>query len=293
MIIVNLKGGMGNQMFQYSLGLYLSMKYNVPLKLDVRSLLNRDMDSQITFRDYQLDVFGIDLDRPTNFELWKFGMGISNEKYRNRFLSILDRISPKVYKEQGFSFNNKVNEIGSDIYLDGYWQSEKYFYNIAPLIRQKFNVVTSHSQSTNDLADLISSQTSVCVNVRRTDYINNSLHQTTDVEYYIAALKVLRSRINDELNIYIFSDDAQWCEENLFLSKNQVIVDDKFSGFKFSSKFWLMMNCKHFIIPNSSFAWWAAWLSTYENKVVIGPRKWLGDSKINTSDIWPAGWISI
>ncbi len=290
---MNLKGGMGNQMFQYSLGLYLSMKYNVPLKLDVRSLLDRNADSKITFRDYQLDVFGIELDQPTKSELWNFGVVFANESTRGRLLSILNHISPKVYKEQGFSFNHKVNEIGSDIYLDGYWQSEKYFESVAPMIRQTFKVVAPHSQSTIDLADLISTQISVCVNVRRTDFINNALHETTNIEYYIAALDLLRNKIKEELNIYIFSDDTQWCKNNLFLSKNQVIVDEEFSGFKYASKFWLMTNCKHFIIPNSSYAWWAAWLSPNVNKVVIGPSKWLGDPNIDTSDIWPAGWISI
>jgi hypothetical protein len=103
----------------------------------------------------------------------------------------------------------------------------------------------------------------------------------------------MKSRLDSDFRVFIFSDDVDWCRQNLHLAADQTIVEHRFAGERFSQYLSLMSHCKHFIIPNSSFAWWAAWLSNNPRKVVIAPRKWFADPRIDTKDILPTGWVAI
>jgi hypothetical protein len=111
-----------------------------------------------------------------------------------------------------------------------------------------------------------------------TDYISN-------------AKKIVESKVENP-HYFIFSDDVEWCKENIKF-ENMTLVDHSYKGDRFSYYLQLMSNCKHFIIPNSSFAWWSAWLNTNQDKVVVAPKQWFTDSNINTNDLIPSSWIRI
>jgi len=295
MIIVSLKGGLGNQMFQYALGLALSVKHSVPLKLDLRYLNDRTPRRNFVYRDYDLDIFGIPACQATAEDLRRFGLGMSNLTLRESWLRVraLLPIQRRVYQERIISYDERVMALGGDAYLSGYWQTEKYFSSIAPIVRERFTVSSPYSQEVEDLRQTISSQMSICVNVRRTDFVNHPTYQTTDVSYFNRAVKEMNRRIGSDCRVFIFSDDVEWCRSNLHLTTSQEVVDHRFAGPKFSHYFALMSACRHFIIPNSTFAWWAAWLSRSSGKIVIGPRRWIANLRQDTRDVLPAEWVVV
>jgi hypothetical protein len=129
------------------------------------------------------------------------------------------------------------------------------------------------------------------INVRRADYLNTDFHGVYGIDYIKSAVKIIESKIENP-KYFIFSDDIEWCVENVNLP-NMTIVNHFYKGSKFSHYLQLMMNCKHFIIPNSSFAWWSAWLSKSSDKIVIAPKRWFNRDDINTNDLIPENWIRI
>ena len=112
------------------------------------------------------------------------------------------------------------------------------------------------------------------------------------INYYLNSLNYLKSITNSNFKIFVFSDDIKWCENNLKFEFETEFVNHTYKGYKFSSYLYLMQTCKYFIIPNSSFAWWAAYLSNYTDKIVIAPKNWFNND-IDTSDLIPNSWVRI
>src|SRR5436190_8508313 len=168
MIIVRLAGGMGNQMFQYALGRTLSLKNKTTLGLDTHDLLDRTPRLGFTFRDYDLDLFniqaGIVPQSALPFLHRSWGRNIFINKVRRVLFGGLG-------KERGYGLNSKILTLGPNSYLDGYWQSHKYFESIADTIRQDFTLRNPLPEHIEKLWSEIKSKNSVCVHVRRGDYV--------------------------------------------------------------------------------------------------------------------------
>jgi hypothetical protein len=276
MIIVKLMGGMGNQMFQYAFGRALSLKYNTPLKIDLSFLKNRNMGPGFIYRDYDLNLFNVYEDFNVNYN----GVAVASEPffhYSNELVNAIAQVKDR------------------NILIDGYWQSPKYFLGLDSQIRKDFEFKNKVDDSKDDnilnMVNLITNSNSVMINVRRTDYLNTNHHGVMGLEYINNSVNIIKSKVENP-KFFIFSDDIDWCKSNIVLD-NMVIVDHSYKGDRFSYYLQLMMMCKNFIIPNSTFAWWAAWLNQYEDKIVIAPKKWLASDKINTNDIIPSDWIRI
>ena len=118
------------------------------------------------------------------------------------------------------------------------------------------------------------------------------MHGTLGMEYYGKAATLICEKVMNPV-FYIFSDDINWCKQNIRLPGDTIYIEDEFAGEKSCGHFALMMACKHFIIPNSSFAWWAAWLNSNPNKIVIAPKVWFHNSMWDTKDILPPNWIKL
>lgn len=277
MIIARLAGGLGNQMFQYAFARTLSLRHNTPLKIDLSFLKNRNMGPNFVYRNYELDIFNVVEDFDFTFENC-IRAGEPHSNFSQEMVNSIARY-----------------QIDKDIMIDGYWQSVKYFEEFESVIKSDLTFKNLVNDSSDDkiqsMLNDIRSTNSVMLNIRRTDFLNNDFHGVMGLEYINKSTELLESKI-DSPKYFIFSDDIEWCKENIKLN-NMVIVDHSYKGDRFSYYLQLMKECKNFIIPNSSFAWWSAWLSDSPNKIVIAPKKWLNDENINTNDLIPSDWIRI
>jgi len=293
MIIVRLQGGMGNQMFQYALGRALSIKNEVPLGLDLTFLLDRTPIPNFTFRYYDLDVFNIQANVASKndipFLYRKHNLGI--------FMRYIDYFRRKLINTPGKEkkvchFDPVIMALESDVYLEGWWQSYKYFEDISDIIRKDFTLKDKLPLHIENLMEVIEKENSVCVHVRRGDYVGNSNHEIVGKEYYDLGIEKIKKTVKID-KIYVFSDDIKWCEENMKFSFPTMFVGQEYVGVKNEGHLMLMKSCKNFIIPNSSFSWWGVWLSEHKDKIVIVPKQWFGDKTINSDDLIPKGWIRI
>jgi hypothetical protein len=283
MITVRLSGGMGNQMFQYACGRALSLKYNTDLQLDTAYLLDRRPRKNFTFRDYDLDVFNITADV----------MSFKKASWKLLFEKGISKLLKPRGVEKGFAFDPAVLRLGPNVLLQGYWQSPHYFSEISDTVREDFSLKGSLSQESKMLLEEIKNTKSVCVHVRRGDYVRNVYHDIgLEKAYYDRGLRFISDKKGIG-KVYIFSDDLEWCKEHLKFPFETMYVGQEYAGKKGEGHLILMSNCKHFIIPNSTFSWWAAWLCTNPEKIVIAPKQWFADDTIDSADLIPEEWVRI
>jgi hypothetical protein len=199
-----------------------------------------------------------------------------------------------VVTEKTFAFDPTVLDAPGNVWLDGYWQSEKYFKEIEPIIREEF-VLRSTSANVQKLAERIQSTESVCVNVRRTDYVTapdtKALLGFVGTDYYVESMKIICARLANP-TVFVFSDEVRWCTDNLQFDCPTTFVGHEYAGEKFREYLYLMSLCKHFIIPNSTFAWWGAWLSNTKG-TVVAPKKWFNKTELDSGDLIPTGWVRV
>lgn len=290
MIVTELRGGMGNQLFQYAIGRQLAEKHRTTLLMDTHFLLDRRPRKDFVFRDYDLGIFNIQ----ENFATPK----ISNTygEHRPAVIKAMQKIIRKrkleYIAEKGFAFDERVAQAPDNCYLAGFWQSEKYFKDIEAIIRKEFSLKIESSPQVLAFKKQLLNDNAVCLHVRRTDFVNNPAHGTMNNDYYLAAESIILQQ-HPNVTVYVFSDDIEWCKANLQLKSPMVFVENDLAGEKASGHFSLMWSCNHFIIPNSSFSWWAAWLGTHPQKIVVAPRKWFLSGNLDTSDLLPESWIKI
>ena len=285
MTIVKLQGGLGNQMFQYAIARSLSVWYGTDFALDHSFLETRIPDATHVIRHYDLDVFTLDAPRATAKQLAPF------------FKSPGKRLLPfpKRYHcitEPHYHFYPAVFEQSGHLYLDGYWQSERYFAPVADMLRQDFRFRTPVQPESQPLLSHIKSTPSVCLNVRRTDFVTNTFHVLCSMRYYHEAMNMVSNKVPGA-QFFVFSDDVEWCREQFGNMPNMVIAGHEHSGHKFANYLQLMAACAHFIIPNSSFAWWAVWLANRPDAVVVAPNRWFNYPHWDVRDLMPASWIKI
>jgi len=284
MIIVNLKGGLGNQMFQYALGRKLALQNKTTLKLDTSGYPKQ------TLRKYGLPVFNIQENIASNEEVkhLKYPLGSISMAWR--------RFSFKILRRFHISWEPATLdrlEKKKDLYLDGFWQSYKYFDDIAEIIRQDFSLKEPLEKVSPELNEKIKGTNSVSIHIRRSDYLNPKVQQqfgSCSLDYYAQAAKIIASKISDPV-FFIFSDDVQWVKENLKLEFTMIAVSDY--QLKDFQEMIAMSLCKHNIIANSSFSWWGAWLNGNPDKIVIAPNKWFNDGSLNIDDLIPPAWTKI
>lgn len=289
MIIVKLMGGMGNQAFQYAAGRRLAIKHKTILKLDLTFLLDRTPRKNFTYRDYDLSIFNIQENFATDIDLRIFNL-------KRKFNTSLKLNKNILFVEKTkFKFDPEILKCKKDTYLDGSWQSEKYFKDIEKVIRKDFTFKHDLDYESKKMAEKIKSINAICLNVRRGDYVSNPIasktHGVCSLDYYHRGIEYIVDRISNP-HFLIFSDDIGWCKNNFNIHYPFTIVTHKYAGKKFENYLKLMTLCKYYIIPNSTFGWWAAWLNTNPNKIVIAPKKWL-NIDIETVDLLPDNWIKI
>ena len=290
MVISELAGGLGNQMFQYAAGRALSARLNTTLLLDISG-----------YAGYQLHN-GFELNRIFNIDAKIVGdedlsqvLGIYSRWRRflkKPYLSLI-RIKQFIC-EPHFHYWSEVNHLSGNCYLAGYWQSEKYFLGAVDQIKKEFTFKEPLDCKNEEVATKISQENSISLHVRRGDYVSSSLnlsiYESCSLDYYARSIDYIVKRVPTP-TFYIFSDDTSWATENLKINFPHVYVDinrgkDSFKDMR------LMSLCRHHIIANSSFSWWGAWLNSRVDKIVIAPKRWF-KSSLDTRDLLPENWIKL
>jgi hypothetical protein len=245
MVTVKLKGGLGNQMFQYAAGRALAEKHRVPLLLDV-SFLEADPAKLYTKRHYELDQLNI---------VAKVAGKEDLKKFRNPtiFQRLFKTSGGAVYHEQKSSYNKAFENLGPDVYLDGFWQTEKYFSSVRALLLKEFTPAYPLTGTVELLENEMKNCESVAIHVRRGDYVNlksaAEYHGTCSMDYYDRAINYIKSNVI-EAHYYIFSDDMTWCRENFRNLPNVHFTESQ--GRYSCVDLYLMSCCSHNIIANSS-----------------------------------------
>jgi len=288
--------GLGNQMFQYALGRCLAEKHHTTLKLDTTQLLDRRKPNSArhVHRDYDLGIFNICEEFSTKDEVNTLTYSPFSivRKVLRKLLKWIIRVPSTYILEKQYHFETHILLLPDNVYLEGYWQTEKYFLPIESIIRQELSFKNELCPQSKILRSEILASESICINVRRTDYLVNTHHGVCGLDYFYEAIGIISKQIKS-VNIFVFSDDIEWCQANLKFSYPTTMVSHEYAGLKFNEYLHLMSCCRHFVIPNSTFAWWAAWLSDNPNKIVIAPKKWFNDPKIDTNDLIPSSWQRI
>lgn len=288
---MKLIGGLGNQFFQYALGRAISIRNNTILKLDISGFDIYKL-RQYSLRHFNIveniasaeDVARFRQTRPRRLINFVSGLGVLPDSFR--FTTIT---------ESGFSFCPQVLEARENVYLDGYWQSEKYFKEIGDVIRREFTVKYNADPINEEVGQSIRDTDSVCLHVRRGDYASNpdinKIYKLCTPEYYQTAVGKLTEALAAP-HFFVFSDDQQWARENLKIDHPVTFV-----GHNGASKDYedlrLMSLCKHYVIANSSFSWWGAWLGSHPSKLVFAPKAWFQTQQHDTRDLIPDSWYMI
>ena len=299
--VVRLTGGLGNQMFQYAFGQALRFATSLQVYFDARSLFDGGRIEGDTPREYSLGQLNVDVAFASDAHLDFFGVKYSNEVKvgLHSLISNLQNLARnnRVVEEKGFAYRNDVLSKGRTAkYFSGYWQSEKYLAGIEAAIRSEFQPRTALTTEANELMQRIEALGAACVNVRRGDFVSDEktrkFHGYMDTDYYTSGLMRLR-RTGAFDHVFVFSDEPDWCVSNLTLPGKVEVVDHRFAGPHFTHYLKLMSSCSGFVIPNSTFGWWGAWLSNVSGNQIISPRTWFADRTIDTSDIVPESWTRI
>lgn len=292
MITLRLMGGLGNQMFQYAVIRSLMEEYKEQGQISLKGITNK------THNVFFLNHLNINKDIKI----------IKKENLKSKITYLIYGFYCVflVKKENGYEIMKKIqpflNKLGiycvPDGFIElnnskrknknvvGYFQSVKYFDKYKDIIKKELKVKTKLLSKNKDLLKEIQNNNSVCVHIRRGDYIGSN-HQVCDINYYLKALKIMNQKIKNA-KYYIFSDDIDWVKENIDFGKNATFVSDNpnYEDLR------LMYSCKNFIISNSSFSWWAQYLSDNDKKITIAPSRWFQNKKQH-SDIYQEDWILI
>lgn len=288
MIIVKLKGGLGNQLFQYAFGRKLAIQNNSELKLDIGE--SPEAFHKNTARKFKLDRFNICASIASQEELnqIKNPYGLLSKVLRAFRFWIL--------KKYNIDFEQEQLYVKAPAYLDGFWQTEKYFLDIRPLLLDELTLKDRLSEASKHINEMIkTSHSSASLHVRRGDYISDSkthkVHGSICTpSYYKEAITALVNHV-PLLTFYVFSDDIEWAKNNLPVPREAVFVSNE--GIQDYEELILMSLCKHHIIANSSFSWWGAWLNNNPDKIVIAPKKWVNKVPDPHPNIVPDNWIRI
>lgn len=293
MVIVRLRGGLGNQLFQYAAGFALAEHHHTGLKFDLyyyRKHRNRLVE---------LKNFPVNIEEASREEVHSFTGSNPVIRFINKRENYLH--CPQVFPQPHFHFVENFFDLPSHVYISGYWTSEKYFVHLRAELVKRFSSIANETNEDKEWIRRIRDSNSVAVHVRRGDYVNGpyKLFASLPMDYYNRAVEWMRSKITSP-SFFVFSDDIPWCQKNLIIGDCQFVDTNR--GLNSYKDLILMQYCKHNIIANSTFSWWGAWLNNNREKEIAAPSKWFANSYVesaevvypyrfyNTKDLIPASW---
>jgi len=288
-VIARIFGGIGNQLFCYAAARRLALVNDAELVLDDVSGFRYDKYK----RRYQLDHFNIPCRKATPAErLEPF------PRLRRYILKQMNKYRPfekRTYiVQEGIDFDPRLlhTRFRGTIYLEGYWQSEKYFKDIEPIIREDLRINSPLDRMNQEMAKKIRECLAVAIHIRFFDKPGEKSQNNLPSSYYKKAIDYIESHLQNP-HYFIFSDYPESARELIPLPDSRITLITHNKGEENAyADLWLMTQCKHFIIANSTFSWWGAWLSQFRDKIVIAPaivRR--GEGAWGFKGLIPEGWL--
>ncbi len=302
-VVAKIAGGLGNQLFQYAMGRAIAIEKNIPLWLDI-SFFNNDVSYN---RVYILNQFDIKADKIL-FEPYL------DMKYLNRLVGLykrIDKYKKKKHKiflnEPNFLDDSKasmenyfaggpchrfdsslISNVSNYIVLDGYWQSENYFKRIKNVLLEDLKITAEIPEDIQSYGGYLESSNAVAIGIRQyTDSEASSNHFKLTKDYYDKAISIIVKKIKNP-HFFIFTLETQWAKDNIQTDFPVTIISPNTSNEAAYQDLYLLSKCKHFIIANSTYHWWGAYLAQNEEKIVIAPSQGWGNS-----EPLPDEWIKI
>ncbi len=280
LVEVEISGGIGNQLFQYAAGLALSRRLNAQLVLDTSWY--RRGNRRKSGREFILPQFiNIDKDKLRSSALHPVVQKLS--RVFSRYIKLDDDWAKPTDLDSLVTTRN--------IRMRGYWQNERYFSLLAPILRSELTSRRVVSPLALSLEKEIQSQISIGLHVRRGDYISNpetnAFHGVCDISYYVGATELVFGATGAS-KVFVFSDEINWCKRELRFDTEITYVEDTIGDV---DQLKLMSLCDHHVISNSSFSWWAAWLGQSEEQIVVYPKSWFADG--SSLEAMPNGWMPL
>lgn len=279
-------------MFQYAAGRALSLEKSANLLLDIDGFDGYRLHQGFELsRVFTCPVTQAEPDDMRTLLGWQSSR-LARRVLARRKLRLLR--SRHFLVEPHFHYWPGICNVQPPCYLVGYWQSERYFADVAQTIRSDFTFRQPMSSRNLELAEEIGAVNAVSLHVRRGDYVSDSKTAATNgvcpLAYYEAAIEYIAERV-DAPHFFVFSDDTEWVRANL-ISQFPCSHLDHNRGAESFNDMRLMSMCRHHIIANSSFSWWGAWLNSHEDKIVVAPKNWFANGG-STQDLLPIGWTAL
>lgn len=290
-LVCRLDGGFGNQLFQYATARSIADRLGCELLLDTRTLGVQDG------RAYGLNSYPIraQLAGPELLAALPSPRSSRIGRLKARMgLAMPGVFALPVFWPESFAYDARVTRISKPVYMVGYWQSERYFgWNRARLLQDLRPLDAVGDPAA--LKSRIAATDSVALHIRRGDYLSNAsaaaIHGVCDHAYYVAAIAHL-ARQRKDMHLFVFSDDPQWVQQNFNFDAPVVLVNAAM-GSTTQFDFEMMRHCRHHIISNSTYSWWAAWLAGHDSQIVVAPRHWFKDPSIPAQDVVPENWVRL
>lgn len=295
MIVVRIYEGLGNQMFEYAYAYALSKwarKKNIKIYLDMRKEAVTVYDKRRMGRPLNIDLFNISLPIADE-EILKHWDYMTEETLIHKAINCMQDIGLWKYQikhEAEFNYNRSCLRVRDYSYLIGWFQHYEYFERYRGALLKEFTL-KKELQMPVQLRHILDAYQVISVHIRRGDYITDIRARKAMCicgrDYYINAIKYLKSKLSNPY-LFIFTNDEEWVEENLQCDIPYIVVSNHYDLSDIQEMV-LMSMCNHNIIANSTFSWWGAWMNTYQNKIVVAPRKWFVDG--TRKNIAMESWI--
>jgi hypothetical protein len=303
MILVRVQGGLGNQMFQYAFGRMLAKKNNTVLKIDTSLLIDNMKAKNAVIRNFDMDIFNVTTEFANEKEITHYNGYPDGTIIQRALFKLGKMISPRNLLIQDLHVFDEAHLNSPDnTCIVGRWQSELYFRDAKAEVLKDFEIKKEWLLNSPFTQKILGDKNPISVHVRREDYVvdeNNNVIRSSlvngnlGVEYYKDAIKHIQSNI-DSPTFYVFSEDMEWCLQNLQFIPNAIFVKTEKSKKGMAEDMHLINLCKHHITSHSTFSWWGAYLSKHPKKIIITPEQWsyVGD-EFAPPHIIPEDWVKI
>lgn len=292
LIVSELTGGLGNQLFQYATGFAAAQRAGATFALDLRHY--DIIDPSMPSRPFAMDRFALSAGEMTLFQRLRvdYTRLAGSPRRVVRLLGKLPGYRLPILFDRAEGDDERLHRLRTGAYLVGVWQTEKLFKDYRPELLKEFTFKNPVTKPNAEMIAKMRQRTAISVHFRRTDYLGpNTSLRPVPMDYYERALALMNTAYPDAA-YFIFTDDPEWVRANAILPERHTIVTHN-TGVDDGEDMRLMASCDHFIIANSSFSWWGAWLGTHPEKRVIAPATWYVSGHSSEPELVPEDWIKV